>query len=72
MEKDENGIIAQGEVKNKIEQLVTVKGYRERALDLKANVMNSLREDECSGKNFNNFVKWIKDDQNDYVCSEHA
>ncbi|CDP14398.1 unnamed protein product [Coffea canephora] len=62
LEKDGNGIIAQGEVKNKIEQLVTVKGYKERALDLKAKVMNSLREDGCSGKNFNNFVKWIKDD----------
>ncbi|XP_027153254.1 UDP-glycosyltransferase 83A1-like [Coffea eugenioides] len=62
LEKDGNGIIAQGEVKNKIEQLVTVKGYKERALDLKAKVMSSLREDGCSGKNFNNFVKWIKDD----------
>ncbi|XP_027100805.2 UDP-glycosyltransferase 83A1-like [Coffea arabica] len=62
LEKDENGIIAQGEVKNKIEQLVTVKGYRERSLDLKAKVMNSLKEDGCSGKNFNNLVKLIKDD----------
>ncbi|XP_027153912.1 UDP-glycosyltransferase 83A1-like [Coffea eugenioides] len=62
LEKDENGIVAQGQVKNKIEQLVTVKGYRERALDLKAKVMNSLGEDGCSGKNFNNLVKWIKDD----------
>ncbi|XP_027098585.1 UDP-glycosyltransferase 83A1-like [Coffea arabica] len=62
LDKDENGIIAQGEVKDKIEQLITVKGYRERALDLKAKVMNSLREDGCSGKNFKNLVKWIKDD----------
>ncbi|XP_071928620.1 UDP-glycosyltransferase 83A1-like isoform X1 [Coffea arabica] len=62
LEKDENGIIAQGELKNKIEPLVTVKGYRERALDLKAKVMNSLKEDGCSGKNFNNLVRWIKDD----------
>ncbi|CDP20817.1 unnamed protein product [Coffea canephora] len=62
LEKDENGIIAQGELENKIEQLVTVKGYRERALDLKAKVMNSLKEDGCSDKNFNNLVKWIKDD----------
>ncbi|KAL3525862.1 hypothetical protein ACH5RR_014234 [Cinchona calisaya] len=62
-ERDANGIIPREEIKNKIEQLLTVGDYKQRAFDLKAKVMNSVKENGSSGKNFNNLVQWIKDDK---------
>ncbi|XP_027107406.1 UDP-glycosyltransferase 83A1 [Coffea arabica] len=67
-ERDANGIIAREEIKNKIEQLLTVGEYKKRALKLKTKVINSVTKDGSSGKNFNNLVQWIKAEKN-YSCS---
>ncbi|KAL2552245.1 UDP-glycosyltransferase 83A1 [Forsythia ovata] len=60
--KDENGIIRQEEIKNKIEQILEDKGYKERALNLQNKTMDSVRGG-CSYKNFINFIEWIKDEK---------
>ncbi|KAK6129167.1 hypothetical protein DH2020_037099 [Rehmannia glutinosa] len=58
--KDENGIIRRGEIKDKLENLLTDKSYKERALDLQAKTMDSVRGGR-SRENFNKLVEWIKD-----------
>ncbi|KAL2552212.1 Uncharacterized protein Fot_05831 [Forsythia ovata] len=60
--KDENGIIRHEEIKNKIEQILEDKGYKERALNLQNKTMDSVRGG-CSYKNFINFIEWIKDEK---------
>ncbi|THG20321.1 hypothetical protein TEA_029456 [Camellia sinensis var. sinensis] len=57
---DENGIIKQGEIKNKVEQLLNDKTFKARALDLKEVVSKSAKEGGCSHNNFNNFIEWMK------------
>ncbi|KAF5957553.1 hypothetical protein HYC85_004778 [Camellia sinensis] len=57
---DENGIVKQGEIKNKVEQLLNDKTFKARALDLKEVVSKSAKEGGCSHNNFNNFIEWMK------------
>ena len=73
LNRDENGIVGREEIKNKVELLLTDQGFKARAaLDLKAKAMNNTAaESGRSGKNFNNFVKWVKDERND-SCSQEA
>ncbi|KZV42769.1 hypothetical protein F511_07466 [Dorcoceras hygrometricum] len=59
--KDENEIIKQEEIKNKVEQLLTDEGYKARALELQAKAIASVTEGGCSQENFNKFVAWIKE-----------
>ncbi|KAK6117991.1 hypothetical protein DH2020_048269 [Rehmannia glutinosa] len=61
LDKDESGIIRHGEIKDKLENLLSDESYKERALNLQTKTMDSVREG-CSHKNFNNFIEWIKDD----------
>ncbi|KAK6117423.1 hypothetical protein DH2020_048832 [Rehmannia glutinosa] len=61
LEKDESGIIRQQEIKNKVEQLLTDKSYKTRAMKLQAKTTASVKEGGCSQKNFHNFVDWIKE-----------
>ncbi|KAL3526586.1 hypothetical protein ACH5RR_011242 [Cinchona calisaya] len=63
-----NGIVGRCEIKSKIEQILADEELKTRALALKAKVVNSVKEEGRSGKNFNNFIKWIKD----HSCSEKA
>ncbi|KAK6117425.1 hypothetical protein DH2020_048834 [Rehmannia glutinosa] len=58
--KDENGIIRKEEINDKLEHLLGDKGYKERALNLQAKTMGSIRGGS-SHKNFNKFIEWIKD-----------
>ncbi|KAK6155019.1 hypothetical protein DH2020_009267 [Rehmannia glutinosa] len=58
--KDESGIIRHGEIKDKLETILTDKSYKERALNLRAKTMDSVREGR-SRENFNKLVEWIKD-----------
>ncbi|KAK6129130.1 hypothetical protein DH2020_037108 [Rehmannia glutinosa] len=58
--KDESGIIRKEEINDKLEHLLGDKGYKERALNLQAKTMGSIRGGS-SHKNFNKFVEWIKD-----------
>ncbi|KAK6129166.1 hypothetical protein DH2020_037098 [Rehmannia glutinosa] len=60
LSKEEIGIIRRGEIKDKLEHLLSDKSYKERALNLQAKTMDSVRGGN-SHKNFNNFIEWIKD-----------
>ncbi|XP_028056114.1 UDP-glycosyltransferase 83A1-like [Camellia sinensis] len=57
---DENGIVKQGEIKDKVEQLFSDKTFKARSLDLKEVVSKSAKESGCSHNNFNNFIEWMK------------
>ncbi|KAL9994249.1 putative cyanohydrin beta-glucosyltransferase [Helianthus debilis subsp. tardiflorus] len=59
--KDENGVIGRDEIMGKIDQLINHREFKTRALDLKEKVMNSIREDGSSCKNFKRFVKWMQE-----------
>lgn len=58
--KDESGIIRQGEIKNKVEHLLGDRKFRARALDLKEKVVNSVKGHGCSHKNLSNITDWMK------------
>ncbi|KAF5817818.1 putative limonoid glucosyltransferase [Helianthus annuus] len=60
-EKDENGVIGRDEIMGKIDQLINNREFKTRALDLKEKVINSIREDGSSCKNFKRFVKWMQE-----------
>ncbi|CAA0814051.1 UDP-glycosyltransferase 83A1 [Striga hermonthica] len=57
--KDENGIIGHGEIKDKLESVLSDKSYKERALDLQEKTMDSIRGGKTH-ENFNYFIEWIK------------
>ncbi|CAA2972634.1 UDP-glycosyltransferase 83A1-like [Olea europaea subsp. europaea] len=63
LDKDARGIIRKEEIKNKLEQLLTDKSYKERAFNLQIKTVASATKG-CSHKNFNNFVEWIKEKDN--------
>ncbi|KAK6129174.1 hypothetical protein DH2020_037106 [Rehmannia glutinosa] len=56
LSKDESGIIRKGEIKDKLEHLLTDKSYKERALNLQEKIMDSIRGGS-SHKNFNKFIE---------------
>ncbi|KAK1365148.1 putative UDP-glucuronosyl/UDP-glucosyltransferase [Heracleum sosnowskyi] len=57
--KDAGGIIRQDEIVRKVEQLFSG-NYKERAMELKLKVLNSVQAYGCSEKNLSNFIKWMK------------
>ncbi|XP_022850737.1 UDP-glycosyltransferase 83A1-like [Olea europaea var. sylvestris] len=61
LNKDEGGIIRHEEIYNKLEQLLGDERFKELALDLQSNVLNSVREGGSSYNNFKDLVAWIKD-----------
>ncbi|XP_076939004.1 UDP-glycosyltransferase 83A1-like [Bidens hawaiensis] len=61
LESDESGIITQGEITSKVEELLGDKTFRAKALDFKENVATSVREGGCSHRNLSNFIEWIKE-----------
>ncbi|KAK6129168.1 hypothetical protein DH2020_037100 [Rehmannia glutinosa] len=60
LNKDESGIIRHAEIKDKLENLLSDKSYKERVLNLQAKTMDSVRGGR-SRENLNNFIEWIKD-----------
>ncbi|KAA8547921.1 hypothetical protein F0562_004350 [Nyssa sinensis] len=58
--RDERGIITQGEIKDKVEQLLSDQTFKARALDIKEKAMGDIKEGGHSHKNFNNFIEWMK------------
>lgn len=54
------GIVGRGEIGDRIKQVINDKGFKDRALELKEKVLNSLKQGGCSSKNMNNFIDWIK------------
>ncbi|KAL0350803.1 UNVERIFIED_CONTAM: UDP-glycosyltransferase 83A1 [Sesamum radiatum] len=61
LDKDESGIIRQDEIKHKVEQLLTDKSYKTKALDLQAKTTACAREGGESQKNFQKFIDWIRE-----------
>ncbi|KDP27235.1 hypothetical protein JCGZ_19934 [Jatropha curcas] len=59
-DKDENGIIRKGEIKEKMDRLFSDKSIRERSLNLKQRVRSSVGEGGQSSANFTNFIKWLE------------
>lgn len=59
-EKDESGIIRQGEIKKKVDQLLGDEHYKATAMDFKEKIVNSVQSG-CSYKNLSNVIDWIKD-----------
>ncbi|XP_059670451.1 UDP-glycosyltransferase 83A1-like [Cornus florida] len=57
---DQSGIITQGEIKDKVDQVLSNQKFKERALELKEMARGSVTEGGCSHKNFNNFIEWMK------------
>ncbi|KAA8518669.1 hypothetical protein F0562_016143 [Nyssa sinensis] len=58
--RDERGIITQGEIKEKVEELLSDQSFKARALDLKEKAMGEIKEGGCSHKNLHNFIEWMK------------
>ncbi|XP_022879390.1 UDP-glycosyltransferase 83A1-like [Olea europaea var. sylvestris] len=61
LNKDDSGIIRHEEINNKLEQVLSDERFKELALDLQSNVLNSVREGGSSYNNFKDLVAWIKD-----------
>ncbi|KAM2077509.1 hypothetical protein ACFX1R_025279 [Malus domestica] len=59
-DKNESGIITKGEIKNKMEQLLSDENFKVRASKLKEMAMNNIKEGGQSSKIFKNFIKWMK------------
>nr|AYC63481.1 UDP-glycosyltransferase [Scoparia dulcis] len=58
--KDETGIIRREEIKDKVEQLLTVERFKERAKNLQEKIVYGVRQGN-SHQNFHKFVEWIKE-----------
>ncbi|KAA8547919.1 hypothetical protein F0562_004348 [Nyssa sinensis] len=67
-EQDERRIITQGEIKNKVEQLLGDTTLKARALDMKETTISSVREGGSSYQNFNNFIEWMKAQTSSSCC----
>lgn len=59
-DKNENGIVSKGDIKNKVEQLLGDNNFKARALNLKEKVLNSVSQDGCSNQNLSNFIECLK------------
>ncbi|GLT75518.1 hypothetical protein SLA2020_472360 [Shorea laevis] len=60
LEKDENGIIRQEEIKSKMEKLLGDENLKARALELKEKIRTSVKEGGSSNNIFKSFVEWVK------------
>ena len=60
LDRNESGIITQGEIKSKVKQLLGNEKLKASALDLKNKVMASIKEGGGSHKNLKNFIEWMK------------
>ncbi|WCJ25601.1 UDP-Glycosyltransferase superfamily protein [Euphorbia peplus] len=59
-DRDGNGMILRGEIKNKLENLLCDEEIKKRALDLKEMVINSVKEGGIACQNLKKFVLWLK------------
>nr|AYR16613.1 UDP-glucosyltransferase UGT83N1 [Polygala tenuifolia] len=60
-ESCENGIVSGGEIKNKLEQLVSNEDMRERCSKLGEMTMKSIQGDGQSSNNISKFIQWLKE-----------
>ncbi|KAM0955316.1 hypothetical protein ACFX13_024096 [Malus domestica] len=59
-DKNESGIITEGEIKTKVEQLLSDENFTARASKLKEVAMNNIKEGGQSYETFKNFIEWMK------------
>ncbi|KAK1423347.1 hypothetical protein QVD17_18646 [Tagetes erecta] len=59
--KNEAGIITRGEINDKVEQLLSDKTFRDKALVIKENVTKTVRDGGQSYKNLSNFISWLQE-----------
>ncbi|KAL1809630.1 hypothetical protein ACET3Z_026620 [Daucus carota] len=59
-DKDETGIVSKGEIKNKVEQLLSENNFKARAIQLKETVVNSVSEEGSSHMNLSKFIECLK------------
>ncbi|RDX57892.1 UDP-glycosyltransferase 83A1, partial [Mucuna pruriens] len=60
LNKDENGIISRGEIRNKVEQLLEDEDIKARSLELKEMTINNIEDGGQSSKNLGFFIDWAK------------
>ncbi|KAI7728882.1 hypothetical protein M8C21_001976 [Ambrosia artemisiifolia] len=61
LNKDETGIVTRGEIKSKVEQLLSNNIVKENALNVQETVMGCMLEGNSSNKNLNNFIDWVRE-----------
>ncbi|KAL8263786.1 hypothetical protein R6Q59_021916 [Mikania micrantha] len=60
--KDEVGIITRGEIKDKIQQLLSDKRFKDKAVAIKESVTSSVQKGGQSHQNLDSFIKWIREE----------
>jgi UDP:flavonoid glycosyltransferase YjiC (YdhE family) len=60
LDKDENGLITNGEIRKKVDQLLGDEEIKERSLKLKELTLDNIVEGGQSSKNLQNFINWTK------------
>jgi len=60
LDKDENGLVSKGEIKEKVEQLLADEGIKARSLKLKELTLNNVVEGGHSSKNLKSFICWAE------------
>lgn len=60
-EKDENGLVSSGEIKMKVDQLLSDENLRSRSLELKEKLIKNIAQGGRSSENFSRFVMWLKE-----------
>ncbi|KAK9052478.1 hypothetical protein SSX86_029107 [Deinandra increscens subsp. villosa] len=68
LDKDEAGIITRGEIKSKVEELMSDETFGVKAKYIKENVTNGVRKGGCSHKNLDNFIEWIQEKSIDIIA----
>ncbi|KAI3777001.1 hypothetical protein L1987_46794 [Smallanthus sonchifolius] len=66
LKKDDTSIVTREEIKSKVEQLLDNDIIKENALNLQEKVMDCVRVGNSSNKNLNQFIDWVKEE------NEHA
>ncbi|KAD2243187.1 hypothetical protein E3N88_41568 [Mikania micrantha] len=63
--KDEAGIISRVEIKDKVQQLLNDKRFKDKALAIKESVTSSVQKGGHSHQNLDSFIKWIREEDID-------
>ncbi|MED6137496.1 hypothetical protein PIB30_065536 [Stylosanthes scabra] len=60
-DSDENGLISRGEIKAKVDQLVSDENTRSRSQKLMEKLKHNMEQGSTSSKNLSKFVTWLKE-----------
>jgi len=59
LNEDETGLVTRGEIKSKVEQLISNNTIKQNALNLQEKVMDCVQAGNSSNKNLNKFIDWL-------------